>query len=105
MDKYTLYNYEIYGLGRRPGEQGPCPLLSNQDRVGKLATEKEPEMEEPGKQRPAMEKIIQKKIQMRKVLPIEILNVRSMIQLGRVHMLGMELEKNKVDIILWSSQG
>ena len=30
-----------YRLGRRPGEQGPRPLLSNKDRVEKLATGKQ----------------------------------------------------------------
>ncbi|CAF4692807.1 unnamed protein product, partial [Rotaria sp. Silwood2] len=33
-------NRKPYRLGRRPGEQGPRPLSSNQDRVEKLATGK-----------------------------------------------------------------
>ncbi|CAF4402678.1 unnamed protein product, partial [Rotaria magnacalcarata] len=33
-------NRKPYRLGRRPGEQGPRPLSSNQDRIEKLATGK-----------------------------------------------------------------
>ncbi|CAF3291373.1 unnamed protein product, partial [Rotaria sp. Silwood2] len=33
-------NRKPYRLGRRPGEQGPRPLSTNQDRVEKLATGK-----------------------------------------------------------------
>ncbi|CAF4292942.1 unnamed protein product [Rotaria magnacalcarata] len=33
-------NQKPYRLGRRPGEQGPRPLSSNQDRIEKLATGK-----------------------------------------------------------------
>ena len=35
------YSRNTYRLGRRPGEQGPRPLLSNQGRVEKWATEKQ----------------------------------------------------------------
>ena len=34
------YSRNTYRLGRRPGEQGPYPLLSNQGRVEKWATGK-----------------------------------------------------------------
>jgi hypothetical protein len=34
------FNTKPYRLGRRPGKQGPRPLLSDQGRVDKLATGK-----------------------------------------------------------------
>ncbi|CAF0816878.1 unnamed protein product [Didymodactylos carnosus] len=38
--KPTMYDryQKSYRLGRRPGEQGPCPLSRNQDRVEKSVT-------------------------------------------------------------------
>ena len=98
-------NNEVCQLERRPGEQGPHPLLSKQDRVRKLATGKDTRIEE----------MTQRSIQMRNILWIGTWNVKSMqssslpkyglsqveaysIQLGKVRILGNELERNRVDI-------
>src|SRR5688572_17055070 len=100
MDKNT--NIDAFLLGRRPGEQGPRPPLSNQDGVGKLARPTGKDIE--------MERMTKERIQMRKTLRIGTWNVRSLIQIGKVYMLGKELEINRVDIcglseIRWQGQG
>ena len=84
-----------YRLGRRPGQKGPRHLLSNQGRDEKLATGR-------GNSNG--------KVQIRKTLRIGTWNVRSMLQLGKVQVLGEELERNKVDIcglaeVRWEGQG
>src|SRR6218665_1368250 len=49
-------------------------------------------------------------IQMRKILRIGTWNIQSMLQLGKVYILGNELERNRVDIcglseVRWKGQG
>ena len=45
------YSRNTYRLGRRPGEQGPRPLPSNQDRVEKWATGKQAKMSQKTRER------------------------------------------------------
>ena len=74
MDKNTHQN--SYRLGRRPGDQGPRLLSSDQDRNEKLATgRKRIHMEEIGAENKTV-------IQLRKTLHVGTWNVRSMKQLG-----------------------
>src|SRR6218665_2963651 len=84
-------------LGRRPVKQGPRPLLSDQDRVGKSATGRNMNIEDGT-------------MQLRKKMRIGTWNVRSMLQLGKVQNLGRELERLRVEIcgiaeVRWSGRG
>jgi len=42
---------------------------------------------------------------MRKILRVGTWNVQTMLQLGKVRILGNALERNRVDIIMWSIRG
>src|SRR6218665_1867784 len=84
-------------LGRRPVKQGPRPLLSDQDRVGKSATGRNMNIEDGT-------------MQLRKKMRIGTWNIRSMLQLGKVQNLGRELERLRVEIggiteVRWSGRG
>jgi hypothetical protein len=91
-----------YRLGRRPA-QGPRPLLMNQDRVGKSVTG-------TGKIERVMMITDGQKVQLRKRLRLGTWNVRSLLQIGKMHLLGRELERLTVDLcglceVGWGGQG
>ena len=104
-----------FRLGRRPAIQGPRPLLRNQDRVGKSTTGTN-ETDKISKAvklttqtQPAAIQLRKKKKKKRK-LRLGTWNVRSMLQLGKVQILGNELERLEVDLcglceVRWEGQG
>ena len=77
-----------YRLGRHPGQQGPRPLLSNQDRVEKWTTGRNNKIITP----PSTS------IQLRKKLRIATWNIRSMLQIGKIQILEHEMDRMRVDI-------
>lgn len=87
-------------LGRRPVEKGPRLLSGNQGRGDKLTIG-----------RKNSEDIKDKKtIQLRKQMRLGTWNVRSLLQLGKVHMLEREMLKMKVNLcglaeVRWEGQG
>ena len=92
-----------YQPGRRPAKQGPRPLPMNQGRVGKLATGTRGKTVTSSQGQP-------KALQLRKKLRLGTWNVRSMLKLGKVQMLGREMERLAVDLcglceVRWEGQG
>jgi len=81
---------KTFRLGRRLAKQGPRPLSSNQGRVEKSVT------------RSTMMKnttiLSQGQLQLHKKLRRGTWNIRSMLQLGKVQLLGDEMMRLGVDI-------
>jgi len=71
---------KTFWLGRRPTKQGPRPLSSNQGRVEKSVTGS------TTMQNTAI--LSQSQLQLRKKLRLGTWNIRSMLQLGKVQLLG-----------------
>jgi hypothetical protein len=102
-----------YRLGRRPGQKGPRLLLSNQGRGVKSATGRNNKNHKNNRNSTENRNYgnnSDRIVQLRKTLRIGTLNVRSMLQLGKVQVLGEELIRNKVDIcglaeVRWEGQG
>ena len=117
-------------LGRRPVTQGPRPLLGNQDRVGKsatgrTATERQQKRAagtaaaaETGRAGTTAKTIAEgingsidtTAVQLRKRLRVGTWNIRSMLQLGKTHVLGREMERLRMDIcglaeVRWGGRG
>ena len=95
---WTMENQETtLRLGRRPAEQGPRPLLRNQGRVRKSVTgSTKAKQIEP--------------VQLRKKLRIGTWNIRTLLQLGKLQVLGREMDRIGVDIcglseVRWKGQG
>ena len=81
---------KTFRLGRRPAKQGPRPLSSNQGRVEKSDT---------GSTTMKNTTILsQGQLQLRKKLRLGTWNIRSMLQLGKVQLLGDEMMRLGVDI-------
>ena len=110
-------NRKPYRLGRRPGEQGPRPLSSNQDRIEKLAT---------GKARTTTEKSNTKKMTaattskekigkqqwkiMKDTLTVGTWNVQALWATGKLELLRNEMKRFRFDIIgisevRWTGKG
>ena len=85
-----------YRLGRRPGEQGPRPLSSDQDRVEKLATGKP---------------FITKRMKLAKnILTVGTWNVQTLWAAGKLELLRNEMKRFRHDIIgvsevRWTGKG
>ena len=93
---------KTFRLGRRPAKQGPRPLSSNQGRVEKSVTGS------PMIKNTAI--LSQGQLQLRKKLRLGTWNIRSMLQLGKVQLLGDEMMRLGVDIcglseVRWNGQG
>jgi len=89
-----------FRLGRRPAKQGARPLSSNQGRVEKSVTGSTT----------MKNTTILSELQLRKKLRLGTWNIRSMLQLGKVQLLGDEMMRQGVDIcglseVRWNGQG
>ena len=93
---------KTFRLGRRPAKQGPRPLSSNQGSVEKSVT---------GSTMMKNTTILsQGQLQLRRKLRLRTWNIRSMLQLGKVQLLGEEMMRLGVDIcglseVRWDGQG
>jgi len=93
---------KTFRLGRRLAKQGPRPLSSNQGRVEKSVT---------GSTMMKNTTILsQDQLQLCKKLRLSTWNIRSMLQLGKVQLLGEEMMRLGVDIcglseVRWDGQG
>ena len=97
-----------YRLERRPGEQGPRPLLDNQDRVEKLVTGKVSTTKKP---KPNNIITSTNGMKLRKdILTIGTWNVRTLWETGKLSLLMNELKRFRYDIIgvsetRWTGKG
>ena len=92
-----------YRLGRRLGEQGPRPLLDNQDRVEKLVTRK---VSTTKKLKPNNIITSTNGMKSRKeILTIGTWNVRTLMETGKLNPLKNELKRFRYDIIAVSEIG
>ena len=81
---------KTFRLGRRPAKQGLRPLSSNQGRVEKSVT---------GSTMMKSTTILsQGQLQLHKKLRLGTWNIRSMLQLGKVQLLGDEMMRLGVDV-------
>ena len=81
---------KTFRLGRRPAKQSPRPLSSNQGKVEKSVT---------GSTMMKNTTILsQGELQLRKKLRVGTWDIRSMLQLGKVHLRGDEMMRLGVDI-------
>jgi len=95
---------KTFRLGRRPAKQGPRPLSSNQGKVEKSVT---------GSTMMKNTTILsQGQLQLHKKLRLGTWNIRSMLQLGKVQLLGEEMMRLGVDRpicglseVRWDGQG
>jgi len=93
-------NRKPYRLGRRPGEQGPRPLLSDQGRIDKLATGKNSNTT----------KNTQKLTLVKNTLTVGTWNVQTLWAAGKLELLRNEMKRFKYDIIgisevRWTGKG
>lgn len=84
-------NRNAHWIGRRPGKQGPRPILGNQGMVEKLAPGKSLEGEIPGPESALM--ATGNRIQTRKPIKIGTWNVRSLIESGKLELMEAELTR------------
>ena len=93
-------NTKPYRLGRRPGEQGPRPLPSDQGRVEKLATGKNS----------YTTKNTQKLKLVKNTLTVGTWNVQTLWTAGKLELLRNEMKRFRYDIIgisevRWTGKG
>ena len=81
-----------YRLGRRPGQQGPRPLPSNQGRVEKLATGKHADRRHTTGNTQILRPV-------NKILTVGIGNVQTLWAAGKLELLRNEMKRFKYDII------
>ena len=91
-----------YRLGRRPGEQGPRPLSSNQGRVEKLATGKQTNTNTTGN--------TQRLKLIKNTLTVGTWNVQTLWAAGKLELLRNEMKRFRYDIIgisevRWTGKG
>jgi Reverse transcriptase (RNA-dependent DNA polymerase)/Endonuclease-reverse transcriptase/Domain of unknown function (DUF6451) len=91
---------KLYRLGRRPGEQGPRPLLSDQGRVEKLATG----------ENLSTTKNTHKLTLVKNTLTVGTWNVQTLWAAGKLELLRNEMKRFKYDIIgisevRWTGKG
>ena len=106
MDDRSTYPYR---LGRRPGEQGPRPLLGNQDRVEKLATGNERGGEDDGSTRSPTKNTRRLKL-VKNILTVGTWNVQTLWAAGKLELLRHEMKRFRYDIIgisevRWTGKG
>ncbi|CAF1471650.1 unnamed protein product [Adineta ricciae] len=93
----------LYRLGRRPGEQGPRPLLSDQGRVDKLATGKNTYTNYTTKN-------TQRLTLAKNSLTVGTWNVQTLWAAGKLELLRNEMKRFTYDIIgisevRWTGKG
>lgn len=108
----STINDSRYWLGRRPGYQGPRCALGFQGASVKWATGTSSDSEIPGLDGEllATGNNNRKYLQLRRAIRIATWNVRSLIQEGKLRLLGAELERNKVSVcglseVWWKGKG
>ena len=92
-----------YRLGRRPGEQDPRPLSSNQGRVDKLATGKPSNTKHPTKNTQRLKLA-------KNILTVGTWNVQTLWAAGKLDLLRNEMKRFRFDIIgisevRWTGRG
>ncbi|CAF2094896.1 unnamed protein product [Rotaria magnacalcarata] len=88
----SLDSRKPYRLGRRPGQQGPRPLPSNQGRVEKLATGQQGRTSEERKN-------IEKLKPVNNILTVGTWNVQTLWATGKLELLRHEMTRFRYDII------
>ena len=88
----NVHRMTPYRLGRRPGEQGPRPLSSDQGRVDKLATGKPSNTKHPttNTQRLKLAK---------NILTVGTWNMQTLWATGKLELLRNEMNRFRCDII------
>ena len=97
------FSTKPYRLGRRPGEQGPRPLPSDQDRVEKLATGKKLYTNDTTQN-------TQKLKLAKNILTVGTWNVQTLWAAGKLELLRNEMKRFRYDIIgisevRWTGKG
>ena len=92
-----------YRLGRRPGQQGPRPLPSNQGRVEKLATGKHVNTRHTTGNTQRLRPV-------KNILTVGTWNVQTLWAAGKLELLRNEMKRFKYDIIgvsevRWTGKG
>ena len=99
----SLDSRKPYRLGRRPGQQGPRPLPSNQSRIEKLATGQQGRTSEERKN-------IEKLKPVNNILTVGTWNVQTLWATGKLELLRHEMKRFRYDIIgisevRWTGKG
>lgn len=99
-----------YRLGRRPGQQGPRPLLGNQDRVEKSATGKEAGSGKHDGSTTSPPKSMQRMKLVKDSLTVGTWNVQTLWATGKLELLRNEMKRFRHDIIgisevRWTGKG
>ncbi|CAF2091324.1 unnamed protein product [Rotaria magnacalcarata] len=99
----SLDSRKPYRLGRRPGQQGPRPLPSNQGRVEKLAAGQQGKTSEERKN-------IEKLKSVNNILTAGTWNVQTLWATGKQELLKHEMKRFRYDIIgisevRWTAKG
>ena len=92
-----IHGEKRHWLGRRPGHQGPCPISGSQGTVKKWTTGASPESEML-RFTAALRATENNKIQLRKVVKVGTWNVRSLIEVGKLDLLELELGKCEMEL-------
>ena len=101
----NVFNTNPYRLGRRPGQQGPRPLSSNQDRVEKLNTGKNDDVNTT-----CTTKNTQRLKLAKNILTVGTWNVQTLWAAGKLELLRNEMKRFRYDIVgisevRWTGKG